>query len=81
MHSDHNAPQPFWLRLILAMPVIGRMTRELLYGDKDNIWYLLLTLVSLWGIAILQWGLLGLFLPALAMVPVVFVILMLITVG
>ena len=70
---------PLWQRLFFALPVIGWVARDLLFGDKDNIWYALVMFFSLWGIAILTFGLPGLYLPALALVPVMFVVLVLIT--
>ncbi len=47
----------------------------------EFVWYILLTLVSVWGISILTFGLAGLIVPALLLVPVVFVGLILITAG
>ncbi len=44
-------------------------------------WYILLVVVSLWGISILTFGLPGLVVPALVLLPFVFTALMLITVG
>lgn len=72
---------PRWLNILYAVPIIGWIVRDLLEGDDHQIWYFLAGAVSLWGIAILIWGLPGLLLPALAMVPVVFIILLLITRG
>ncbi len=75
------ARRPFWLRLTLSLPVVGWIVRDLLFGDKDNIWYLLVALISLWAIAVMTWGIIALYLPALAMVPVMMVTLILITRG
>ncbi|MEO0911810.1 MAG: hypothetical protein AAFY59_02305 [Pseudomonadota bacterium] len=44
-------------------------------------WYILLTVISAWGIAILTFGLPGLIIPALLLVPVIFALLLLITAG
>ncbi|MCE8006822.1 hypothetical protein [Aestuariivita sp.] len=68
---------PFWMRLFLAIPVIGWVARDLLFGDKDNIWFALVAFVSLWMSAVLVFGLPGLYLPALALVPIMFVLLVL----
>ena len=70
---------PLWQRLFFAIPVLGWMVRDLLYGPKDTIWYALTTMLSAWGVAILTFGLPGLYIPALAMVPVAFACLILIT--
>lgn len=81
-HSDREtrdvAP---WLRLFFAVPVIGWIARDLVLGDKDNIWYALAMVVSLWGISGLTYGVPGLYLPALALVPIVFLVLLIITWG
>ena len=64
-----------WMRVFLAIPVIGWVARDLLFGDKDNIWYALVAFVSLWMSAALVFGLPGLYLPALALVPVMFTLI------
>mgnify|MGYP007014103872 FL=1 len=70
-----------WQRLFFLVPIIGWVARDLIYGDKDTIWYALVAFISLWLSAILLFGLPGLYIPALAMVPVIFLILILITFG
>lgn len=72
---------PLWQRLLFAVPLLGRMARELAYGDPDNIWYALLAGFSGWGCLILLFGLPGLYLPALAFVPVMWLVLILISRG
>ena len=72
---------PLSQRILFSIPILGWMLKDVMYGDSDNIYYFLLAIVSLWGIAILQFGLLGLMIPALALVPVVFLTLILITRG
>lgn len=74
-------PLPIWQRLFFAVPVIGWMARDLLFGDKDNIWYAFIAFVSLWASAVLLFGLPGLYLPALALVPVMMVTLVFIAWG
>jgi hypothetical protein len=73
--ADIPASQPFWLKLLLAVPVIGWVARDLMFGDKDNIWYALVAFVSAWMSAAIVFGLPGLYLPALALVPVCFLLL------
>ncbi len=72
---------PFWQRLFFAIPVIGWVARDLFFGDKNNVWFALIGFVSLWLCSALTFGLPGLYLPALAMVPVMFVVLLLISKG
>lgn len=70
---------PFWQRTFFAIPVLGWIARDLLFGDKNNIWFAIIGFVSLWLSAALTFGLPGLYLPALALVPVMFVVLVFIT--
>ncbi len=72
---------PLWQRLFFAVPVIGWVARDLLFGDKNNVWFALIGFVSLWMSSALVFGLPGLYLPALALVPVIFTVLLLITKG
>lgn len=69
------------LRLLLAIPVFGWIARDLIYGDQDNIWYLLVAFLSLWAAAVMTWGVPAVYLPALALVPVIWIVLLLITRG
>jgi len=66
-------------RVLFAVPVLGWIARDLLEGDEDNIWYLLGAFVSLWIMAGMAWGLPGIVLPALALVPLCALGIMLIT--
>jgi hypothetical protein len=50
-----------------------------LFGDKDNVWYALVAFFSLWATAVLTFGIPALYLVALCLVPVMFVVLILIT--
>jgi hypothetical protein len=66
-------------RLLFAIPVIGWVAKDLMFGDKNNIWFALIGFISLWLSSALTFGLPGLYLPALALVPVIFVALIMIT--
>ncbi|QJF52010.1 hypothetical protein [Roseobacter ponti] len=72
---------PLWQRLFFAVPVIGWIARDVAFGDSSNIWFALIFYVSLWMCSALTFGLPGLYLPALAMVPIIFVLLLAITWG
>ena len=72
-------PLPLWQRIFFAVPVIGWVARDLLFGDKNNVWFALIAFVSLWLSAVLVFGLPALYLPALALVPVIFIVLICIT--
>lgn len=69
------------LRALFAIPVIGWIARDVLTRGQENFYYLLVALAALWVMAVATWGLPALTLPALAMVPVIVVVLLLITVG
>lgn len=73
------AQLPMWQRFFFAIPVLGWVARDLLFGDEDNVWFAIIGFVSLWLSSALVFGLPGLYLPALALVPVMFVVLLWIT--
>ena len=70
---------PLWQRLFFALPIIGWVAKDLIFGDKNNIWFALIGFVSLWLSSALIFGLPGLYLPALMLVPIIFVTLLFIT--
>lgn len=63
---------PFHKRAFFAIPVIGWLARDVLYGDSDNIWYLLVIVVTLLIGAVFTWGLPALVVTAVAFVPIYF---------
>lgn len=68
-------------RAFYAIPVIGWIARDLVEGGSDNIYYLLVAVLSLWAIAVMTWGLPALALPAMALVPAIIATLVLLTIG
>jgi len=72
---------PFWQRLLFAIPLFGWLARDAANGKPEDLGYTIVALVSMWGCSALLFGLPGLYLPALAMVPVMFLILVLISRG
>lgn len=70
-----------WQRILFAVPLLGRIFKEVAYGRDENIYYALATFVSLWGCSALLFGLPGLYLPAVGLVPVYFLFLIAITRG
>ncbi|PTW98851.1 hypothetical protein [Pararhodobacter aggregans] len=72
-----NARRSFAYRL----PILGAMAREWTDGDPDFPLYVILALVSIWGIAITLFGLPALYLPAVVAAPLMVVMLVLITRG
>ncbi|KUJ85676.1 hypothetical protein AVO45_01410 [Ruegeria marisrubri] len=72
---------PLWQRLFFAVPLFGWMAYDVTYRGSENLWYALIAFVSMWGCAFMVFGLPGLYIPALAMVPVMFLVLLLISRG
>ncbi|MDA7965910.1 hypothetical protein [Ruegeria sp.] len=72
---------PLWQRLFFAIPVFGWLARDAANGSAEDWYYTAGAIFSMWGCSALLFGLPGLYLPALAMVPVMFLILILISRG
>lgn len=68
-------------RILFRVPILGRMLREVFYGDSDNIYYFLFSVLALWFLAILTWGYPALIVPMVLVVPAMFVVLVMLTVG
>ncbi len=68
-------------RIIYAIPLIGWMLKDVVHGDTDNIYYFIATLVMLWVLAIVMFGYPAIIIPALALVPVIFAVLVIISRG
>lgn len=68
-------------RAVFGIPLLGRMLREVVYGDADNIYYFLFSVFALWFLAVLTWGWAAFIMPFMAIVPGMFVVLIMITMG
>lgn len=66
--------------LVFRLPVLRTIFTDI-QREPDSIFYLIAGLLSLLIIATVQWGLAVLAMSALAMVPVMFVLLILVTRG
>jgi hypothetical protein len=64
--------------LIRALPVVGRVIREI-EREVDTVYYLLVIALTGLVLAIQAWGLPALVLTAVALVPVIFVLLIWVT--
>lgn len=71
---------PLGLRLLYAIPLLGRIARDIA-ADKDSIFYALMIFVTMVVLAVKTWGLVALAMSALALVPIMFVLLLMITRG
>jgi uncharacterized membrane protein len=67
-------------RGFFRIPVLGWIARDIA-RDPGNVWYALVILLTLLILAVKTWGLVALSLTAVAMVPVMFVILIAVTQG
>ena len=76
MTATLSAPSPFG-RIARATPVVGTVIRDI-ERDTDAIYYLITIFVTAVVLAVQTWGLPALVLTALAAVPVMFVLLVLI---
>ena len=68
-----TAPGPLG-RFVRAIPVLGRVIRDI-EREVDTIYYLLTIFVTVIVLAVQTWGLPALVMTALALVPVMFVVL------
>lgn len=68
-------------RSVYAVPLVGRIAREVVEGEADNKWYLAVMLFTLWVLAIAAWGLPAVALPFVMAVPFCLAMLVLLTRG
>ena len=71
---------PLGLRLLYTIPLIGQIVRDIA-KEKDCIYYALTILLTIVILAVKTWGVVALTMAALALVPIVFVLLIAITKG
>jgi hypothetical protein len=62
------------MRILRTLPVIGRVVRDI-EREVDTIYYLIVILITALVLAVQTWGLVALVLAALACVPVMFLLL------
>ncbi len=67
--------------MIYRVPLLGWMLREAIYGPTTAKVLFVVNLLLLWLLAIVAFGYPAIILPALAAVPTMFVVLLLITKG
>ncbi|WP_127902008.1 hypothetical protein [Solirhodobacter olei] len=68
-------------RAFYAVPVIGWIARDIAEKGEENIYYALVIALTCVVLAVKTWGLVALGLTGLALVPVMFVVLIAITLG
>jgi uncharacterized membrane protein len=68
-------------RVLYAIPVIGWMLKDVVHGERDNIYHFLFTMVCLWAISGLVFGLPGVVVPAVVFAPLILLVIVLITRG
>ncbi|WP_157598659.1 hypothetical protein [Tateyamaria omphalii] len=80
--TTHVPPQTSFLRGgMQAAADAARTITPALIGVEARVLYAVLVLVTLWGLAIATWGYPALIIVAVGLVPVMFGVLLLITVG
>ncbi|KIC49078.1 hypothetical protein [Tateyamaria sp. ANG-S1] len=80
--TTHVPPQKSFLwGGIEAVKDVAKTITPALIGTEARVLYVMLALVSLWGLAIATWGYPALIIVAVGLVPVMFGVLLLITVG
>ncbi|WP_209504235.1 MULTISPECIES: hypothetical protein [unclassified Ruegeria] len=72
---------PVWQRLFFAIPVFGWLARDAANAKAEDLYYTVGAVLSMWGCSAMVFGLPGLYIPALMMVPVMFLVLILISRG
>ncbi|MBT9385556.1 hypothetical protein KM176_16920 [Pseudooceanicola sp. CBS1P-1] len=77
MSAPPAAPKGWFYKI----PVIGWMARDLARDFHGNIYYALIAVLTLLVVAVKIWGLVALGLTAVLLTPVMFVILILLTLG
>ena len=74
-----TAPAPSVVgRVLRKVPVVGRVIREV-EREVDTVYYLIVILLTAMVLAIMTWGLAALVVTAVALVPVMFILLICIT--
>lgn len=69
------ARHPWPLRLVLGLPIIGTILRDIAYGDSDTIWYALVIVLTGLILAVGQWGLAALVVFCLPLVALAFALI------
>ena len=79
MTAAVTAPMPSAAGCILrSIPVIGRVIRDI-EREVDSVFYLIVILVTALVLAVKTWGLAALVVTAVSLVPVIFILLITIT--
>ena len=74
------ARRPLWLRLFHMIPILGWTARDM-EKDEENLLWGLITVPLAWGCSALLFGYPGIIIPALLLVPVIFLYLIIISMG
>lgn len=76
-----SARKPLGLRLFHSIPIVGWTIRDMDEKGDDNLLWGLISIASAWGIAALLFGYPGIIIPALLLVPTIFLYLILVSWG
>jgi len=64
---------PWYQRILLQIPVIGWIARDVMFGDRDNVLYFAAIVATVWILSVAQWGVLVLLIPFTLAVPAAFI--------
>ncbi len=68
-------------KAIYSFPVLGWLLKDAVKGGPTALLWFIFNIIAVWLIAIAYFGLPALIVPALVAVPVIFVVLILLTMG
>lgn len=69
------------MRGFFALPILGWIARDVATKGDENIWYALVIFLTCVVLAVKTWGVVALSMTALGMVPIMFILLIRITLG
>ena len=73
--------RPLWLRLFYLIPIIGWAARDVDRHGEEHILWGLLAIALAWGVFFMLFGYPGLIIPALILVPTIFLYLVAVSWG
>lgn len=76
--AAHSPNRSLVSRFLRALPILGRVIRDV-ERDVDTVFYVLVIVLTALILAVKTWGLAALVVTAVAFVPVMFVLLILVT--
>lgn len=60
---------PLIQRLLLKIPVVGWIARDVMFGHRDNIFYFSIIVATIWISCVARWGVAALIVPFALAIP------------